>query len=162
MLMEFVSGRLRNFAGIGIAVAMAANIYASSYVQKYVDEASDPIANACQHATQAPPYGPAVFYDSQAAPYSFEPTIRTLPPQYFPLGVVAFTIPEDGEIAMPSLEKAPYENGVQSWGIVLAHEKMHNYIHRAGGIQDERGINNFVAYSIGPRYGTDRFPFASY
>ena|SRR3989338_5643205 len=142
--MEFVSDSLRKTARLGVAPALAATSYASGYLSKNV-----PDTEMCG------------VYSAKAG-YTPEPSVRILPAHYFEPGVVAFTKPEEGEIAIPSLERAPYENGVQSWRIVLEHERMHNYIHRAGGIQDERGINNFVAYWLCPKYGIDRFPFPSY
>ena len=86
----------------------------------------------------------------------------SVPSHYFEPGVVAFTKPEEGEIAMPPIERVPYENGVHSWRFVLEHELMHNYIHRAGGIQDERGINDHVANQLSKKYGNIGFPFSSY
>ena len=81
--------------------------------------------------------------------------------EYAGPSVVAFTNAKD-DIAMPDPSKMPYENGVHSGPFVLEHEISHIYIEASGGIHDERGINNRVAYVIGPRYGIDRFPFASY
>lgn len=75
--------------------------------------------------------------------------------------VVAFTNAKD-DIAMPDPSLMPYENGVHSGPFVLEHEIMHIRIEAKGGIHDERRINKHVAYTIGPRYGIDRFPFPSY
>src|SRR3989338_451026 len=109
--------------------------------------------------TNFPYYGEAQLY---VARYRREPTVRAVPAHYFEGVVVAFTRPDEGEIAMPPIEKIPYENGVHSWEFVLRHEKLHNYIHDRGGIQNERDINDHVAYTVGPKYGIDRFPFPSY
>ena len=90
--------------------------------------------------------------------YVHEISIRRLPQHYLPPGVVAFTIPEESEIVLPDSSFFPYENGRHSEPAVRMHEEYHNWIHRAGGIQDERGINDLVAYKL----GYSRFPFASY
>lgn len=82
-------------------------------------------------------------------------------PRYAGPTTVAFTNAKD-DIAMPDTSKLPYENGVHAGPFVLEHEVDHIRIESAGGIHDERGINNHVAYKIGPRYGVDRFPFPSY
>ncbi len=96
--------------------------------------------------------------------YSYGPkvTVDILPAHYFDGGVVAFTR-LDGHVAMPEMHRVPYEKGVHSWPFVLAHEEMHNRIEESGGVQDERGINDHVAYQLGRRgIGHDRFPFPSY
>ena len=100
--------------------------------------------------------------ENKVEPYAPKPNVRSVAAHYFPPGVVAFTVPEDGEVAMPPIERVPYENGVHSWRFVLDHELMHNYIHKASGIQNERGINDHVAGELRGKYGNTGFPFASY
>ncbi|MFA4819769.1 MAG: hypothetical protein WC613_02300 [Candidatus Aenigmatarchaeota archaeon] len=52
--------------------------------------------------------------DTATPEYRPKPTVRQVPAHYFEPGVVAFTKPDEREIAMPPIEKIPYENGVHA------------------------------------------------
>ena len=99
------------------------------------------------------------WYVSQTPVYGYEhqADIATLPQEYFGRGVVAFT-DAISRISLPMPEHMPYENGIHSGPAVRDHEYMHILIQNAGGIHDERGINDFVAH----RLGYTVFPFPSY
>ena len=41
--------------------------------------------------------------ENKVEPYAPKPNVRSVAAHYFPPGVVAFTVPEDGEVAMPPI-----------------------------------------------------------
>ena len=68
---------------------------------------------------------------------------------------VAFTRPDASDIAMPSLDRMQYQDGVNAWPFVLMHEEMH-----IDGYHDESGINARCRAKLG--YWKDPFPGYAY
>jgi|GEM_PF-6705372 len=90
-------------------------------------------------------------------PYYLKYNRNVLPDHYFEDGVVGFFVPEHGRdraINRRPSERMPYM-GIEA---TERHEGWHVYIHIAGGIHDERGINNRVKDEM----RLYLFPFASY
>lgn len=70
---------------------------------------------------------------------------------------VAFSRPDQNEIAMPPLEKMEYRDGVHAWPFVLFHEETHIDIGPYG-IHNESAINARAR----AKFGYSRDPFPSY